>query len=263
MITHREARLCFSLGRPANCLGIGLLAAIAGGEPLHSALEGLGWALLAWSMFVRNAVVDWCIDEVQHPERTNRLRSLHPGHVTILYTIAAGTSVLLLLAVSHWRALWAIAVLVMLWGYSDIKRPCGFAANVLVGVCIAIVGIPFAEAHGVWGWVWVLGLSVAMIGREILKDVADRWGDRLIGRRTVALVVGVSTGLGWARALLWLGVLLNLGIGIESGSAISVATVTCAALLVATTVGQRSSLGRRELLATKIALFLLLPWGWQ
>jgi geranylgeranylglycerol-phosphate geranylgeranyltransferase len=106
--------------------------------------------------------------------------------------------------VSGWQVVAAVAALAVMFLYSPLLKPRPLLGNVAVAV---VAGSPpfygaLAVGAATAGIVpWVLGAVLHFV-REIVKDVEDEAGDRLIGRRTLPIVAGrqpamiVAAGVG-------------------------------------------------------------------
>lgn len=94
--------------------------------------------------------------------------------------------------VSGWLFLAALAALAVMLMYSPFLKPRPFIGNLAVAVAAGsppfygalALGVP---AAGVVPWVLA---AVLHFVREVVKDVEDEPGDRVIGRRTLPITVG-------------------------------------------------------------------------
>jgi 4-hydroxybenzoate polyprenyltransferase len=95
------------------------------------------------------------------------------------------------LAGRHVFAVGAAALAVM-FAYSPLLKPVPLLGNVAVA---AIAGLPLAYGALAVGWPaagvvpWVLAAAIHLV-REIVKDIDDEPGDRVLRRRTLAVVLG-------------------------------------------------------------------------
>lgn len=106
-------------------------------------------------------------------------------HGTLLGLAAAGL-------VGGWQFVAALAALAVMFLYSPFLKPRPLIGN--VAVAIVAGSPPFygalalgAPAAGVEPWILAAWLHFV---REVVKDVEDEPGDRLIGRRTLPIVAG-------------------------------------------------------------------------
>jgi geranylgeranylglycerol-phosphate geranylgeranyltransferase len=99
-----------------------------------------------------------------------------------------------------------LAALAVMIAYSPVLKRRGFVGNTAVAL---VAGLPLAYGalavarvgSGIVPWVLAAWLHLV---REIVKDIADEAGDRVVGRRTLPIVVGarraalLAAGLGVA-----------------------------------------------------------------
>lgn len=99
----------------------------------------------------------------------------------------------------------ACGALALMAAYSPLLKRRGLAGNLTVAL---VAGFPLMygcaavgqSAAGVIPWVLAAWLH---FGREVAKDLVDVPGDRVLGRRTVPILSGETTGRNVARAILW------------------------------------------------------------
>jgi len=156
-----------------------------------AALSGmaLGAAGNAW-----NDICDTAADRLNRaPEqRPLTVGEIRRGSADLLVFLGAVFGIIAAALVSGLQVIAALVALAVMLLYSPIIKPLPLAGNVAVAL---IAGLPpfygalalGAPAAGVVPWVLAAWLHVA---REIVKDVEDEAGDRVIGRRTLPIVVG-------------------------------------------------------------------------
>lgn len=159
-------------------------------ELLFAALSGIALGAVgnAW-----NDIRDVAADRVNRPGG----RPLAAGQITrgTADLVVFGGSVLGIAfagLVSGYQVLAALAALAAMLAYSPLLKPRPLIGNVAVAVVAGsppfygalAVGIP---AAGVVPWVLAAWLHFV---REVVKDVEDEPGDRVIGRRTLPIAVG-------------------------------------------------------------------------
>jgi geranylgeranylglycerol-phosphate geranylgeranyltransferase len=109
--------------------------------------------------------------------------------------------------------------LVLMAAYSPVLKRRGLVGNLTVAV---VAGFPLmygalAAGHGGAGIVpWVLAAWLHL-GREVSKDLVDVPGDRVLGRRTVPILSGETTGRNVARAILWAFIPVSLALPAAAG----------------------------------------------
>ena len=198
-------RALYDLSRPANGLITALSVGVGGlcsqGPIVADAvlLAALSAACINAAGNAFNDLLDVDIDRVNRPERPL------PSQRTTLPTAAAFTTLCTLFgiwlgyAVSPQHALSAAVISVLLALYSLFLKTSVLWGNGLVGL-IAAAAFPYgALACGSVGRAWIPGIFALLfhLGREIVKDVEDRSGDRLRGHRTLPLRYGtrIATGI--------------------------------------------------------------------
>jgi len=140
-----------------------------------------------------NDIRDVAADRVNRP----RTRPFAAGQVSrgVAHLIVFDGAVLGLVfagLVSGWLFLFAVAALVVMFVYSPLLKPRPLLGNVAVAVVAGsppfygalALGAPAAGAVP-----WVLAALLHFV-REVVKDVEDEPGDRMIGRRTVPIALG-------------------------------------------------------------------------
>lgn len=170
-----------------------------------------GFTISASSMTL-NDIIDIDIDRVNAPDRP-----LVSGELSVreAYACYILLSVIGLLASMYigWGpfvvavAGWLVGTLYDAWG----KRS-GFPGNLMVAFSTSLP-FPYAMAvAGVWRetvmvfWAMVF---LSVLGREVAKDIADVEGDRVVGARTLPLLVGAGGAALIASSLYLIAVLLS------------------------------------------------------
>ena len=159
-------------------------------ELVFAALSGMALGAVGNTW---NDIRDVAADRVNRPGT----RPLAAGQVSpgvAAFIVFDGTLLGLVFAglVGGWQVLAALGALAVMFLYSPILKPRPLVGNAAVAV---VAGSPpwygalavGAPAAGVVPWVLAAALHFV---REIVKDVEDETGDRLIGRRTLPIVVG-------------------------------------------------------------------------
>ncbi len=149
----------------------------------------LGAAGNAW-----NDICDTAADRLNRAPEQRPLTAggIRRGTADLIVFLGALVGVAGAALVSGREVIAALVALAVMLLYSPIIKPLPLAGNVAVAI---IAGLPpfygalavGAPAAGVVPWVLAAWLHVA---REIVKDVEDEAGDRVIGRRTLPVVVG-------------------------------------------------------------------------
>ncbi len=158
---------------------------------VFAALSGmaLGAAGNAW-----NDICDTAADRLNRaPEqRPLTVGGIRRGTADLLVFLGAVFGMIAAALVSGLQVIAALVALAVMLLYSPIIKPLPLAGNIAVALVAGLA--PFygalalgAPAAGVVPWVLAAWLHVA---REIVKDVEDEAGDRVIGRRTLPIVVG-------------------------------------------------------------------------
>jgi len=158
---------------------------------VFAALSGmaLGAAGNAW-----NDICDTAADRLNRApgQRPLTVGGIRRGSADLLVFLGAVFGIIAAALVSGLQVIAALVALAVMLLYSPIIKPLPLAGNIAVAL---VAGLPpfygalalGAPAAGVVPWVLAAWLHVA---REIVKDVEDEAGDRVIGRRTLPIVVG-------------------------------------------------------------------------
>jgi 4-hydroxybenzoate polyprenyltransferase len=207
-------------------------------ELVFAALSGMALGAVGNTW---NDIRDVVADRVNRPG-TRPLAAAQISRGLADFIVFVGTLAGLTLAalVSGRQVLAALAALAVMFAYSPLLKPRPLLGNVAVAVVAGsppfygalAVGLP---AAGLVPWVLAAWLHFV---REIVKDVEDEAGDRLIGRRTLPIAAGRREALVVAAgaALLFVPVSLllprNAGYG---GAYFLIALFAQMAMLIAAT----------------------------
>lgn len=188
-----------------------------GTEPVldtwHFALLVVVTVVVTAGGYVINDILDARSDLVNRPGKNkvyqlglDRVRWVYLGLVLLGY----GISFLLAMQLGERKLLWLYPLMVSLLAlYSSFIKPVPFAGNVLVAFYCA--GVPalialaerkqlaglYLKDAGVANTAWqIIGVYclfafVATLLRELVKDIEDIHGDRVIGRKTIPILWGI------------------------------------------------------------------------
>lgn len=173
--------------------------------------------------YVINDILDARSDMINRPGK-NKVYQIGLDNVRWLYIgliiLGFGISFFLALELGERKLIWLYPLMVSLLAlYSTYIKPIPFAGNLLVSIYCA--GVPaliaLAErsqlnqlhlhdvdvANTTWQiiGVYCLFAFVATLLRELVKDIEDIHGDRVIGRRTIPVLWGVSISRSLSIAL--------------------------------------------------------------
>ena len=263
--------------RPATSLAAALLALLGArltaeadpagllADPSRVAAFALGWFLMAQATFAVNDAFDAPIDAVAHPWRPIPSGRLSTTIVLRLGIGLACMSVVLLALVSPALGLLGLLYAAASWGYSAwLKSADGLAANATVAGLIAMVPLSagLAGTPGPFLWWTPAPIFLGVFAREILNDIEDADGDRVLGRPTLPLRFGRRrayrlAALSWGCfvAASYLPALVQPGAGtalyVGLASVLNVLVVAMAIALLR----ERDELLVRLQLVSKLALF--------
>ena len=198
-----QLRACARLMRIVNSLMVGFavlvgIAIVVGRDIVNLPLTTLvlayvtGFTISASSM-VLNDIVDIDIDRINAPDRPLVSGAVSLRTAYACYAILSLLGVIASLLIG-WEALavavagWLVGSLYDVWG----KRS-GFPGNVMVAFSTSLP-FPYAMAV-VEAWrestiiFWAM-VFLTVLGREIVKDIADVEGDRHVNARTLPIVIG-------------------------------------------------------------------------
>jgi len=167
------------------------LAGLAAPPPLvWAALSGVGLGAAG------NAINDWFDVPADLANRRTE-RPLVTGAISsraaVALALGAGVFGLVAAALAGGRVFAAAAaVLAVMLAYSPWLKPLPLVGNVAVA---AVAGFPLEYGALAVGWPaagfvpWVLAAAIHLV-REMVKDIEDEVGDRVLHRRTLAVALG-------------------------------------------------------------------------
>ncbi len=185
-----------SLVRPLDLLGIGIFAAASvlwtGYE--NWGLAGLagftfGFMLIAAGGYAYNDACDVRIDRISHPNRPLITGAISRWEALVCAWATTLVGLICLAQIGRITLALGMFTAAFLFLYSwRLKDWSGLVANIALSACLALLPVD-AALHGqvkpeigpLFGTVFGL-----MLCREVVKDLQDRSGDALAGRRTLA-----------------------------------------------------------------------------
>ena len=185
--------------RPLNVLltfgSVGLGGWLANSQfSFDLALGGLSAALIAAAGYVHNDIVDLPIDKISHPRRVLPSAEIP---VKAAWTLAgscclAGFTISLLLP-SQCLLICVLAILFLAAYNLGLKRLPLFGNLVvaIIGGSSFVFG-GFAVGSPSGAALPAAFATVFHLGREILKDIQDQLGDRIIGSQALPFVIGTT-----------------------------------------------------------------------
>lgn len=199
----------------ATCLSISLLVLVVGG---HNALNpamllgAVQVAIGSASGFLLNDLVDIQSDRLDKPYRSLAAGVIDTKLATIAFVflqIVAWTLALSITLINH-AGWWLMVYGFTGTSYSLLKRQLSvfkslyFAVTMLMPMMFAVY-VSGRDTANIACAACILLMYV--VHREILMDVHDVEGDRAVGAKTIATVVGGRSAV-WCAILIWLGSLL-------------------------------------------------------
>lgn len=197
------------LARPLNGLITALSVAVGGlctvGSVFTEALllAALSAALINAAGNAFNDILDVDIDRINRPERPLPAQRVTPLTAAIFVVSCAVFGISLGAVISTQHALWSASIGALLALYSIYLKTSVLWGNALVGL-VSAAAFPYgALACGSWGRSWIPAIFALLfhLGREVVKDVEDRKGDRLRGVHTLPLRYGMHTAIHVATGL--------------------------------------------------------------
>lgn len=194
----RLLRLSNSL--PASLLvlvGARLSGATALNERLWLAIAAM-WCITAFG-YVSNDLTDQAEDRVNKPDRPLPSGVVTPGQAFGLASLLAVAALLCSFLLGWAPAVLAASVLLLLLFYNQRLKGAAGIGNLLIAGLAA--GALFPGVVAVYGWQWApvrklfpaaFALALFIWAREVVKTLEDMAGDRLVGKRTIALTVGTT-----------------------------------------------------------------------
>ncbi len=201
-----KARACVKIIRIANSLMVGFavlvgLAIVYGREvyrldPAILTLSYLTGFFISASSMILNDIVDIEIDKINQPERP-----LVKGDITLreawaCYVITGLAGLVASAYIGFWSLIvalsgWIVGSLYDAWG-----KKSGFPGNVMVAFATSL---PFPYALAVAGVLektilvyWSM-VFLTVLGREIIKDIADVTGDKAAGVKSLPIILGAHS----------------------------------------------------------------------
>ena len=234
----------------AGVLAGGWIALAALVTPKTLVFAAVAAAAFGAAGYALNDVYDAAADRVN---RTARERPLAGGRVqrgTADLCVVGGTLVGVAAAalVGGAALLVGLAALAVMIGYSPVLKRRGPLGNVTVALTAGLpllygalaVGMP---AQGIVPWVLAAWIHLV---REIVKDIADEAGDRVIGRRTLPIIFGPRRAAVVAAVLAVLFVPVSLGLPARAHYRAAYYVVALFAQLAVLLVASRLVSGRLE-----------------
>lgn len=197
-------RTLWELSRPLNSIITGLTVVVGGVLAARYGIAVVGWtlelaglsaALVAAGGNAVNDAFDVEIDRLNRPERP-----IPSGRIGIKQAFGFGIALMIIgtglgFSLSVPLGWIALAVSVLLWGYSARLKMLPFIGNVTVALCGGLAFIYGATAVGspLGGLIPALFAILIHLAREIVKDAEDESGDRACNARTLPIVVGIQS----------------------------------------------------------------------
>lgn len=149
----------------------------------------LGLAFITMGGFADNDACDYRIDKINRPNRPLSTGALHQHTAKLIAfgSFLGGVSALTFVSTSC--MLGGLSTVILLLVYSRaVKQRSGLLGNGLIAVLSALpVWLAMWYAHDMRPLPFATLIFGIVFSREILKDLEDRVGDSLNGRRTIAL----------------------------------------------------------------------------
>ncbi len=205
--------------RPANCamtaIAVYIGAVVAGASMTNPVILGMASAFLicAGGMSI-NDYYDVEADKAEKAKKKKRPVAKGAVSRENALLIAAALSLLGLAAaylISTSAFFVALFAAFILFTYSTAKKRVVLISNIAVSFLVALSFIFGAVIAGHASAVFFLALLafLANMGREVYKDIEDVLGDKKIGRKTLALHIGVLNAKSIAAAFILAAVALS------------------------------------------------------
>ncbi|MCB8943425.1 MAG: geranylgeranylglycerol-phosphate geranylgeranyltransferase [Ardenticatenaceae bacterium] len=187
----------YKISRPLSSFS-GVLAVILGGYVAHTgawlkiALAGLATLLVAAAANAWNDYLDIEIDKVNQPKRPLPSGMISLSLARNFSVITSIVALLIGLAISLEIFIVALFFVLLLYLYSWKLKSTVLIGNATVAITSAFSAVLGGLAAGnVWPSLWLaLIIGTAIMGREVLKTLADYEGDLQEQCRTIATVWG-------------------------------------------------------------------------
>lgn len=193
----QQLRGLYKLSRPMSTL-TGVLAVVLGGYVAGTgAWDKIALAALA-TLFVSAAANAWNdyrdidIDRINQPQRPLPSGMVSPRAALIFSVVLAALSILLSALISPAALAIAVASNVLLYVYSVWLKSTVLLGNATVALISAMSPVFGGVAAGNVGpslWLGAI-VFVGILGREVLKTLADYEGDKAHNVRTISTAVG-------------------------------------------------------------------------
>jgi len=164
----------------------------------------LSTLLIAAAGYILNDNIDAAIDQVNRPKKNSWAagipRSADINIFVILTSIAVAIAFFLASSIlNFWLGFIQVGSVVLLALYSGVLKRIVFAGNITVALLSALViytvGLYEPSFEPNLSYIYIYAGFAFMISliREIVKDAEDLEGDKISGRKTVPVVLGIST----------------------------------------------------------------------
>ena len=155
-------------------------------------VASLSAALIAAAGYIQNDLIDIAADRVSHPHRPLPRRELPPSFARALSAFGYAGGIVLSSILSRSCLLTALGITLTLTLYNLYLKRLPLAGNVVVAL---VGGSPFVFGGLSVGHPGPALLPSALatvfhLSREILKDIQDQSGDRMIHGKTLPVVAG-------------------------------------------------------------------------
>lgn len=156
------------------------------------------WFITAFG-YVSNDLTDQAEDRVNKPDRPLPTGVVTVRQALLLTCLLAMAALLLSARLGVLPMSIAACVLLLLLFYNRRLKGASGVGNLLIAGLAAGALLPGVVA--VYGWQWqplwnlfpaALALALFILAREVLKTLEDRTGDGLVGKRTIALTLGIA-----------------------------------------------------------------------
>lgn len=187
----------YKLARPINALSGGLAVILGGyvagtGEWLNVILAAITALLVTGAGNAWNDYLDIEIDKVNQPQRALPAQMVSPRSAVILAVLLNIAAIILAAFINLPSFLIVLFFSILLYIYSWKLKSTVLVGNLTVAITTAMTVIYGGVAAGNARPTVILALiiCVAILGREVLKTIADYEGDLLFECRTIATVWG-------------------------------------------------------------------------
>lgn len=162
--------------------------------------------------FILNDYIDLEKDKVSHKERPMVSGKIHPKIVIPVLIVLAAFSLLSAFMISIHAVAITLLALVVLSYYGYVNNHFGLLANVLVA-SLCVLTVIYGLVVGSWDHL-LLGTAMVLfffvLGREILLDILDIEGDKVVNKSSVPIKYGPVVSVRIAAALFMLSTILSV-----------------------------------------------------